>query len=135
FQYEDHLLVGTAGPGVPLRRIDYDDEGRVDTITVGDSSVTDVDIDVSGRTQTVVGPDPRLTSVDTFNEYGDVIRHVEVAEGVERTWIADYTPEGRPTYVREPGGEEEFTEYDALGNIVRHIDRSGVETRRTYGER
>lgn len=153
-QYEDHYLasIDDPTPGV-FRRLDYDEDGRLRSITAADDSVTYVTADPGTRTETSTSADGRLTTITSLDDRGNPIRVTQVHDGLERTtefdfdandrliaridpgdrrWSVDYDDIGRPLHVTDPDGDDITITYDEFGDLETWTDGEDRTWHYTY---
>ena len=115
-------------PDGSVTRFCHDDHGHLASITDPAGAVTLVACDAAGLPVRVTGANGAVTSLER-DPLGRVTRITGPGGITELTW----TPEGQPASRSLPDGSAEFWDYDAEGNLARHLSPAGALTRYEYG--
>ena len=127
----DHNLTRAEDPdGKPIRRIAYDADGRMSSITDGDGVAVDVDIDVAARRQVMTAGG--LTTIVDQDADGNVTSTTEVADGISRTTRHEYDSAGNRIRTVDPRGKETRATFDTAGNLLSATDATGRTKRFAY---
>ena len=119
-------IVGAGGVGV--RRLDYDDDGRLIRLDDGDGYVLEFDHDVDARREVITDANGN-PNVLGYDDQGNVIEQID-AEG--RTSSFTYDARGNLLTRDEPGLATESFTYDARDRIIESVDAAGGTTTYTY---
>ncbi len=148
-----HGLVRIEDPlGRPVARTEYDDEGRVISMTDGEGGVTQFDRDLPGRTETTILPGG-ATTLRRWDERGNVIEEAD-EDGVstQYSWddrddlesitnargsveTFDYDSQGRMTAITHSNGAVFRITPNAFDQVERVEDPMGHVTSYTYDAR
>src|SRR3989442_1639230 len=128
-----HDLLGMQGPGgQQLRAVTYDADGRVTSVTDGDSHTVSVANDVAGRQQVVTDSTGELTAFLSYDEFGDLVQRDDVFGGHTQRTTYTYDSAGRVLSETDPLGHRVSVEYDADGNITALVDPVGRRSTFAY---
>jgi len=116
-----HLQTLHALTGAVLLDFGYGPDGRLVTITDGDSNVTTIQRDGSGEPLSITGPFGQVTTLGTdTNGYLDAITNP-----AGETFSSVSTPDGLITQTTDPRGRISDYSYDAAGRLVTQSDNGG----------
>ena len=119
-------IVGAGGIGI--RRLDYDDDGRLIGFDDGDGYVVEFAHDIDTRREVITDANGN-PNVIGYDDRGNVVEQID-AEG--RTSSFSYDANGNLLTRERPGlGTESFT-YDALDRVLEAVDGAGATTTYTY---
>jgi RHS repeat-associated protein len=126
--------------GVQAARTEYDDQGRVSTVTDAQGNTTTITYDVTGKTQTTHDQLGNPTTT-TYDADGNVIRVVNALGGITQS---TYDENDRLLSTTTVIGQEDTPQngerndlttsytYDAFGDVLSTTNPDGTTTRSTY---
>ena len=119
-----HLRTLNTLTGAVLYHFDYDANGRLSTVTDGDSNKTAINHDPSGVPTSIIGPFGQQTtlSVDA-NGYLHTI-----SDPAGDIFTMSYTPDGLLTQFTDPNNNSSSMKYDTLGRLALDTDPAGGST-------
>ena len=130
FDYDaDHNVIGITDPlGRLQARNEYDDDGRLISMTNGSGAVVRYTHDIAGRQEVKTDPGGFVTVYD-FDEAGNVVRVTDPLGGVTSN---TFDAAGNQTSTTNAEGETTTFTYDDRGNRLSVTSPIGGVTRYTY---
>jgi RHS repeat-associated protein len=124
-----HYLVSVTNPeGKTGARVEYDDQGRIKSVTDANGNPSQVLYDATNSTETVFDANGHPTTF-SYDELGNVTAQVDALHGVTHY---TYDASGRLLSRTDPLGRTSQLTYDAAGNLLTSTDALGNTTRMTY---
>ncbi|MEQ9463559.1 MAG: RHS repeat-associated core domain-containing protein [Haliea sp.] len=125
----DHHIIGITDPlNRAIARNEYDELGRLISVTNGNGETTTFDHDVGARQEQITDADGFVTVYD-YDENGNVIRVTDPLGGITTN---TYDVRGNTLSTTNAEGETTTYSYDNRDNLLTETDPLGAVTRFTY---
>ncbi len=132
FYDQDHNLLQVRDPlGRPLARNEYDNDGRLISLTDSDGETVTFTHDVAGQ-QELVTDAAGNTTVLEYDDRGNVVRSTDPLGGVT---LSSYDADGNQISTTNPLGETVTRTFDARRNLLSQTNPLGQTQTFAYDER
>lgn len=133
FTYDQHLLVDIVDPRPGFfRRLDYGDDGRLQSVTDSTGNTVTVAVDPGTRTEAITSNGGRLTTLTLFDARGNAMSVSRIHDGLNRTTRYEYGDDDQLTARTDPLGHRWFATYDAARNPTSLSEPNGDVVHMTY---